>query len=379
MSRVVVLGIGQSQFGKFKELTAAQLGTQAAKAAISDAGIEAKAIQVVYGSSVLGDPTLAQTIMKDVGVTEVEMNNVENACGSGISAANLLYRDIANGVYDIGIAVGTESMTRSLSGGGVLSPPDLDGKLGQSMPTYFALIARRLMEQGATMEDLAFPTVKNHKNACLNPYAMYKKEISVEEAVQSRMVADPITLLECCPYTDGAAAVIMCSEEVARRYTTKPIFVASSVISSGCYDDPDIDILEAPSIRRLAAKAYNDAGIGPEDLNVVELHDAFSPEEIWTYEALGLCPRGEAIPFMRSGATSIGGKLPVNPSGGLLSLGHPMGASGVRVICEIALHLRGDAGARQTPNAKVGMAEMIGGYVGGLAAPVAGGIQILTK
>lgn len=381
MRNVVVLGIGQSRFGKFKDLTATELGTEAALAAIADAGIDPRAIQVAYGARAVDGSTTVQDILKNVGVTQIEMNNIENACGSGISAVNLLWRDIANGVYDVGIAIGTEAMTTSSLAGKLLgaNKDDINGQVGMTMPGYFALMARRFMDAtGATAEDLAYPSWKNHKNGCLNPYAMYKKEFTIEQIVNSRMISDPITLYECCPTTDGAAAVIYCTEEFARKYTAKPVKVAASKLVSSCYEDPNADITGFAMPKKLSKAVYEMAGIGPEDVDCVELHDAFSPEEIWAYSDLGLCRPEDVLSFMRSGAAEIGGKCAVNASGGLLSLGHPLGASGVRVVCEIALQLRGQAGAHQVPNARVGLAQMMGGFLSGVQAPIAAGIQILT-
>lgn len=238
MRQVVVLGIGQTQLGKFPGTRFDQLGAEAARSAILDAGIRPDQIQVAYGSGIHNPLTSAQDILRHVGITEIEMINVENACGSGISAAHLLWKDIATGFYDVGIAVGAETLTEAKKGT-LFTPANIDGSLGMSMPTYFALKARRLMEcRGVTMEDLAYPSYKNHKNAAMNPYAQYKSQLSIEESVNSRMIADPITLLECCPATDGAAAVILCSEEFARKYTTRMIRIASSTIFSGGYGIP---------------------------------------------------------------------------------------------------------------------------------------------
>lgn len=382
MRKVYVLGVGQSKFGKFKELTATELGTEAVVAAIKDAGIDPRAIQVAYGARAVDGSTTVQDIMKNVGVTQVEMNNIENACASGISAVNLLWRDIANGVYDVGIAVGAEAMTTSSVAGKLLgaNKDDINGQIGMSMPGYFALMTRRFMAAtGATLEDMAYPSVKNHKNGCLNPYSMYKKVFTTEEVVNSRMISDPITLLECCPTTDGAAAVIYCTEEFARKYTTKLVEVRASKCLSACFEDPKEDITGFAMPRKLAKAVYEMAGISPSDINCVELHDAFSPEEIWAYSDLGLCKPEDVLRFIRSGAAEINGKCAVNASGGLLSLGHPLGASGVRVVCEIALQLRGDAGEHQVPGAKVGLAQMMGGFLSGLQAPIAEGIQILTR
>ncbi len=380
MRDVIVLGVGQTLFGKNPQFTAVSLGIQAAKAAMADSGVDPRDIQVAYGSRGFGGETTAQAVLKGVGVSGIEMVNVENACASGSTAVHMLWKDIASGAYDLGIAVGAESLTTSPRAGKLLAPlDDLNASLGVTMPSHFALLARRMMEtEGWTIEDMVYPSVKNHRHACLNPFAQYRKELTAEEIINSPMISDPITLLQCCSFsTDGSAAVVMCSEEVARRYTTKMVRMASSTLLSASLEDSG-DIIGFGILRTLAERAYERASVSPEDINLVELHDAFSPEELWSYEMLMLCPAGEGISRMRAGEFEIGGRVPVNPSGGLLSLGHPIAASGVRAVCEVALHLRGDAGLRQTPNAKAGMTEMLGGYVSGLGPPVVGGIQILT-
>ncbi len=383
MRDVVVLGVGQTQFGRFEERKAPEMGTEAVQRAIADSGINPKEIQVAYCARAVDGSTTGQDILRNVGIIEIEVNNVENACASGITAANLLYRDIAYGAYDVGIAFGTEDMTTGSLAGKLLSsvnPYDINAMLGMSMPGYFALIAKRFMKAtGVTEEDLAYPSWKNHKNGCLNPYAMYKKEFSVQQILESKVISDPLTVYECCPTTDGAAALILCTEEFARKYTTNMVKIKASKLMSACYEDPTQDTIGFPMMRKLSAACYEEAGIGPDDLDCIELHDAFSPEELWAYVDLGLCKLEDIIPFIRSGVTEIGGGHTVNASGGLLSLGHPLGASGIRVICEIALQLRGDAGEHQVPGAKVGMAQMLGGFVSGLGIPISEGIQILTR
>jgi benzoylsuccinyl-CoA thiolase BbsB subunit len=381
MREVAILGVGQSVFGKLPHRSVAELGREAVSAAIADAGIKPKEIQFAYSSRLFDAMVTSQTILKEVGVTALEMFNVENACAGGSTAVRGVWKDIASGLYDIGLAIGAESMTTSPIAGKLIPPAknDLEGHLGMTMPTYFALLARRQMEErGATREDFAQVSVKNHHHGCLNPKAQYKKEFTIEEVLNSRMICDPITLLQCCPNTDGAAAVIMCSMSAVRRFTTDPVKVAASVILSGDYTFRQADITSSPLGTQSAKMAYEMAGLGPEDIDVVELHDAFAPEEILRYEDLGLCALGEGISLLRSGATEVGGKTPVNPSGGLLALGHPLSASGVRVIAEITLHLRGQAGQRQTSNARVGLAHMLGGVVAGLEAGACG-IHILTK
>jgi len=381
MREVAILGIGQSKFGKFPEKSITELACPPVTEAIKDAGIKPKDIQVAYTSRLYLDMITGQTILKELGITNIEMTNVENACAGGSTAVRCLWKDIASGFYDIGIAIGVESMTNSPIARKLIPPAkdDLEGQLGLTMPTYFALIARRLMEtHGAVPEDFAQLSVKNHRHGFFNPQAQYQKEFTINEVLESRMIADPITLLMCCPNTDGASAIIMSSMDVARKYTTNPVKVVASVLMSGDYSFVREDLTSFSFGKKSANMAYEMAGIGPEDLDMVELHDAFACEEIVHYEDLGLCKRGEGIKLLRSGATAIGGKIPVNPSGGLLSLGHPLSASGVRVMCEVAMHLRGQAGKRQTPNAKVGLSQMLGGVLSGLEAGACG-IHILTR
>jgi acetyl-CoA acetyltransferase len=215
-------------------------------------------------------------------------------------------------------------------------------------------------EYGVTAEDFAQVSVKNHHHGCLNPMAQYQKEFTVEEVLDSRMICDPITLLQCCPNTDGAAGVVLCSIDVARQHTTQPVKIIGSALLAGDYAFRQTDLTILPFGAQTANHPYEMAGVGPEDLDVAELHDAFAPEEILRYEDLNLCERGAGVELLRSGATALGGKVPVNPSGGLLSLGHPLSASGVRVMAEITLHLGGQAGKRQVPDARVGLAHMLG-------------------
>lgn len=381
MREVAVLGVGQSTFGKLPQRSATELGREAALAAIKDAGISPKNVQVAYASRLYDAMVTAESVLKDVGITGIEMINVENACSGGATAFRGVWKDIADGRYDIGIAVGVESMTTSPIAGKLIPPAkdDLEGQLGVTMPGLFGIIANRQMAQyGLTPEDFALVSVKNHHHGCLNPVAQYHKEFTVEEILNSRMICDPITLLMCCPNTDGAAAAVLCSMDVARKYTTKPIKVIGSALISADYKYLQKDMTVSPLGTKTVKIAYEMAGVGPEDIDVVELHDAFANEEVLRYEDLGLCKVGEGIRLLRDKDTWVGGKIPVNPSGGLLALGHPLSASGVRVVAEIVLHLRGQAGDRQTPNAKVGLAHMLGGSVAGLEAGACG-IHILAR
>ena len=381
MRDVAVIGVGQSTFGKFPQKTATELGREAVLAAIKDAGVKPRDIQVAYTARLYDCWVTGQCILSDVGIHGIEMINVENACAGGATAFRGVWKEIADGRYDIGIAIGVESMTTSPIAGKLISPTkeDLEGQLGLTMPAAIAMVAQRQMEQGGTtMEDFAMVSVKNHHHGCLNPFAQYKKEFTVEKVLDSPMICDPVTMLMCCPTTDGAAAAILCSMDVARRYTTKPIRVIGSALLSGDYKYMVEDITVSPLDKATINMAYEMAGVGPEDIDVIELHDAFAPEEVLHYETFGLCQPGEGTRLLKEKATWVGGRIPVNPSGGLLALGHPLSASGVRNICEIVLHLRGQAGERQTPNAKVGLAQMLGGVVVSLEAGACG-VHILAS
>jgi len=381
MREVAVIGVGQSIFGKFPEKSVVDMGREAVMAAIKDANISPGNIQVAYASRLYDIATTAQTILKEVGIRCIEMVNVENACCGGATAFRGVWKEIAEDHYDIGIAIGVESMTTSPIAHKPIPPgkEDIDGQLGLTMPSLFALIAKRQMEQyGTTAADFALVAVKNHHHGCLNPFAQYRKEFTVDDVLNSRMICDPITLLQCCPNTDGAAAVILCSAHLARKYTAHPIRIIGSASLSGEYKYLQKDVTVCISAVQTAKLAYEMAGVGPEDIDVVELHDAFANEEILRYEELGLCKVGDGARLVRDKRTWVGGKVPVNPSGGLLALGHPLSASGVRNIAEIVLHLRGQAGDRQTANAKIGLAHMLGGVVSGLESGACS-INILAR
>ena len=297
------------------------------------------------------------------------MHNVENACCTGFSAVRQLYKDIAYGIYDIGLAVGTESLTTSALAGGQV--PTAKGAfldlIGFTASSSTGMQGHALMERrGATMEDLAYSAWKNHRHAVFNPYAHYRKELSLEDIVNSEMITSPITKLMMCPMSDGAASVIMCTKEQALKYTTKLIKMDCAEVITGVYATFDADPCDNVLLRELSSRCYQMAGYGPDDLSLIELHDAFSPEELSVYESLGLCPVGDTVKLIRDKVTEMGGRCPVNLSGGLLSLGHPLGASGCRVVCDVTRQLRGEAAPEiQVKNPKCGMAQMIGGQLAG--------------
>jgi benzoylsuccinyl-CoA thiolase BbsB subunit len=385
LREVAVIGVGMSAFGKQTERSLVDLGSEACRLAIKDAGIRPKEIEVCYCANLYYDAgyihtaCLGQEIGSKVGVVNREIINVENACAGGSTAVRRTYLDVATGLYDVGLAFGVESMTRSLKKGSLISHEDLNSELGMSAPAHAALIMRRHIEEyGSTVEQFAQVSVKNHYNGCLNPYSQYQKEMTVREVLDSRMICEPLTLYMICPATDGAAAVILCAANKAKTYTSRPVWIAGSSLVSGDYSHFQEDICVSGMGEQAAAQAYEMAGLGPEDLDLVELHDAFVATEIPNIEDLGICPRGEGGRFVEEGLADLGGKVPVNPSGGLLSQGHPLSASGVRQVCEITWHLRDGAGARQAEGAKVGLAHMEGGVVTGIQGGACG-ITILKR
>jgi benzoylsuccinyl-CoA thiolase BbsB subunit len=378
LRRVAVIGVGMSKFCKQPEKTQIELGTEACLAAIKDAGISPSAIEVVYTANIISKGCVGQEIGSKCGIVNREMVRVENGCAGGSTAIRETFYAIATGRFDIGLAMGTESMTRNIARG-PMATDDIDGQSGLSMPGWAAFSMRHYMKKyGVGIEPFAQASVKNHHNGTMNPYSMYQREYSMEEILQSRMVCDPLTMYMICPVTDGAAAVIMCAEEKVAQFTTHPIWLAGTGLATGGYTYfwKEIDVSDMGE--KATREAYEMAGIGPEDVDLVELHDAFAATELPNIEDMLLCPRGEAAHLMMEGAFDIGGKLPVNPSGGLLAQGHPLSASGVRQICEITWHLRGQAGKRQVEGAKVGVAHMEGGVVTGLQGGACG-INILTR
>ena len=374
MREVCVIGGGTTVFGKFPEKTPEQLGKVAVLAAIKDAGIKPKDIQFASCGTVYSGFCTGQRVFKEVGITEIEILNVENACASGASSVRESWLRIATGQCDMAIAAGVESMTTSPVAGKLIPPPadDLDGQLGLTVPMFFAMLMKRHMHRyGTTLEQFAEISVKNHHNGCLNPFSQYHKELTVEEILASRMICAPISLLQCCPNSDGAAAVVMCSEETAKRYTNKPMYVAASVLRSGDYLHRWEDATFSDMSHNAAKQAYEMAGCGPEDIDLIELHDAFTVSELMHYEDLGLCKKGEGGRLIDSGATWLDGKIPVNPSGGLLSKGHPLGATGVAQVVEAWMQLRGVAGQGQVKNAKTALTHVLGGYVSGVESGAA--------
>jgi benzoylsuccinyl-CoA thiolase BbsB subunit len=367
MKDVAVIGVGMTKIGKFPDRMLSSIGREAVLAAIKDAGVPPKEIQAAYSGTLVGGSLLGQRIFKDLGMTGMPINNMENACSSGSSALREAWLGVASGLYDMVIAVGSEKL--SALGGGTLplEKEDLEANEGMVMPALYAMRARRYMaDYGATPEHLAKVVVKSRRCASKNPYAQFNKETTVEEVLNSRMIADPITLFQCCPTGDGAAAAVICSLDKARQYTSQPILIKGSVLVSGRFTNGFRDMTTPEITVRASKLVYEMAELGPEDINVAEVHDAFSIAELLYYEALGFCRRGEAPKLIDEGITDINGRIPVNPSGGLISKGHPTGATGLVQSVEIVWQLRGQAGVRQVSNAKAGLTHCTGGGIYGL-------------
>ena len=366
MKGVSVIGVGMIPFGKYPDTNITDLGWPAVKAAIKDAGIDARRIQAVYSGTARGGAMVGQRIMGRLGLAGLPIVNVENACSSSSSAMAQGVMAVSSGAYDVVLVIGVEKLTKFGGGTLPLDEDDWEVRLGLTMPALYAMRAQRYMHDfGISLKDVASVSVKNRKNGALNPDAQMRKEVTVEEVLASRMIADPFTLLQCCPTGDGAAAIILASNAVAKQLSDKPIEVRASHLTSGRFMSGFRDMTSPEITVRGAREIFEESGLGPEDIDVAEVHDAFSVAELIYYEAFGFCARGDGAALLQSGATSIGGRIPINPSGGLIAKGHPVGATGAAQVVEIVRQLRGQAGPRQVEGAKVGMTHATGGGISG--------------
>jgi acetyl-CoA acetyltransferase len=395
---VRVVGAGMTRFEKSGR-SLRELAGEAAAAALAGAGIEIGAVQAAYvGNAVAGLVTgqemiRGQVMLRPLGVEGIPVFNVENACASAASGLHLGWQAVAAGAHDVVLCLGAEKLThedktvgmRAISTAiDVERRAELAAEVGAeteaSEPRSFfmdlyAEMTRRYMElSGATAEDFAAVAVKNQHNGGLNPRAQYGGELSVAEVLASRTVVDPLTLLMCSPISDGAAAVVLMSEAAARRAGANGPRIRASVVRSGNRHDRADPL--AGSAGLAAADAYEAAGVGPADLSCAEVHDASAPAELMVYEQLGLAAPGEGPALLRSGRTRLDGDLPVNTSGGLLSKGHPIGATGLAQICEATWQLRGEAGPRQVEGAKLALTQNGGGWLEGDSAAMA--VHILS-
>lgn len=367
MSDVYVVGVDMIKFGRFPDRTVEELGAQAALMALDDAGLTIHDMQALYcGNLFQSSAAVGQRVLRQIGQTGIPVVNVANACATGATAFREGWMSIKSGVYDLVLAVGVEQMGKGLlggSGGGEGIPTE--GLLGSgTMPATFAHVGmEHARKYGTTFEQFAKVSVKNHHHSTLNPKAMYQKETPLEEVMGAEMISWPNTKLMCSVNVDGSAAAVLCSERKARELGLmgRAVRVRGSALASDPYTSRNFAMMDFNAVTQLAAKtAYEMAGVGPEDVNLVELHDCFATAEIVHYENLGLCTPGEAGRMIDTGETALGGRIPVNASGGLLSKGHPLGATGIANIYEIATHLRGEAGGRQVEGARIGMTHVVG-------------------
>jgi acetyl-CoA acetyltransferase len=370
--RVVILGVGLHPFGRFPEKSMNDLGRTAGLEALKDAGVDFRDIEAGFCGRVGGSRTgVGLGVFGELGQTGIPVTNVELACASCSRAIELAANAIIAGRHAMCMVIGVEKMGRGMLAVGVGPGGEVSfrGAMGLAlMPGEYALMAQRHMSlYGTKPEHFAQVAVKSHKNGTLNPNAQYQVAITLEEVIKSRMIADPITLYQCCPTSDGASAVVLCSQEKARQYTTKPVYLTAWGGATPIYTPGEVTLSEGPT-ELLAQKVYKMAGLGPADVDVAQVHDAFTPGEVFAVENLGFCEKGEGGPFVWEGNTEIGGSKPVNTDGGLLSRGHPMGATGGAMTTEIVRQLRGQAGPRQVANARVGILHNAG----------IGGIEIMT-
>jgi len=366
MTDVSVLGVGMVPFGKYPERLLTDLAWPAVKAAIQESGVAPRDIQAAYCGTVFGGMMSGQRILARVGLSGIPTTNIENACSSSSTAFRQAVIAIRSGECDVALVIGVEKLTKF--GGGTLPLEEEDWEVSQGMvmPALYAMRAHRYMHDfGLTREQLAKVSVKNRGHGALNEDAQMRKSVTLDEVLASRPIADPLTLLQCCPTGDGAAAVVLCSSRVARRYRSDPVQVRASDLTSGRHTGGFRDMTIPEITVRGAREAYEEASVGPNDIDVAEVHDAFSIAEILYYEAFGFCERGGGGDMLDRGDTALGGRLPVNPSGGLLAKGHPIGATGLAQIVEIVRQLRGQCGARQVTGAKVGLAHATGGGISG--------------
>ncbi len=377
MSDAYILGADMIAFGRYPDKTPGQLAAEAALLALDDCGLSIRDVGVLYaGSSFNAASMLGQQVLKQIGQTGIPCINVSNACASGATAVREAFVAVKSGLYDVALAVGAEKNPRGMLGGPAVDGPSPEGIFGSgSMPAVFAEAGMvHANRYGTTIEQFAQVAVKNHHHATMNPKAAYRKETPLEEVLASEMIAWPLTKLMCSANVDGAAAAVIVSEKKARELgMARAVRIRASALTSDPYEPRNPVMFDANSVTRLAARqAYEMAGLGPEDLDLVELHDCFATAELLHYENLGLCGEGEAGKLIDSGATALGGRIPVNVSGGLLSKGHPIGATGVANMVEIVMHLRGEAGERQVEGAKIGLSHVLG-------FGAATGVHILEK
>lgn len=366
MTEPKIVGIGITDFGRFPDLTEEALAQFAILESLRDSGLQIGDIEAFYCGNAIGASLPGQRSLRELHTGGNAVYNIDNACSSGATAVNAALSALRSGQYETVLVFGMDQLS-SLGGGPLpLSRNDWNNKRGMIMPALYAMRATRYMhEHGMEVASLADIAVKNRQHGLLNPIATFCKATTREEVLASRQIAEPLTLLQCCPaVVDGAAAVVLSTKP--SKGVAAPVSVLASVVQSGLFETGHEDMIEAEITARTARMAYEQAGIGPQDLSLIECHDAFTISELLYYEALGLCERGDAPALLASGATTLGGRIPVNPSGGLIAKGHPPGATGVAQIVEVCEHLQGRAGKRQVAGARLGLTQVTGGGIWGV-------------
>jgi len=383
---VAIIGIGCTPFGEFWDKSFRDIFVEAGIEALEDANVQGDEIDEIIGGNMsagrfVGQEHISSLIADYAGLANLHIpsTRVEAACASGGLALRTGMLAVASGHADIVVAAGVEKMTDVSTQAATdmltaAADREWEGFAGATFPGLYAMIARRHMyEYGTMSEQLASVAVKNHHNATMNPKAQFQNEISIEAVLRSAMIANPLHMLDCSPLSDGAAAVILAPAEIARKYTDTPVYIKASTQASDTitlHDRKDITTLAATAAA--ATRAYKMAKMIPADIDFVEVHDCFTIAEICAIEDLGFFEKGTGGKVTADGVTAIDGDLPVNPSGGLKACGHPVGATGIKQVVEIAEQLRGDAGKRQVAG-EVGMAHNVGG-TGGTAV-----VHILTR
>ena len=367
MTDAYIVGVDMIKFGRFPEKTVPEIGAESALLALDDCGLTIQDMEALYcGNLGQASGMVGQRILQQIGQTGIPVVNVSNACATGATAFREAWASVKAGLYDCVLAVGVEQMGKGLlgGGGGGAGIPK-EGLLGSgTMPSVFAEAGmEHTSKYGTTFEQFAKVSVKNHHHSTMNPKAMYQIETPLETVMNAEMISYPNTKLMCSVNVDGSAAAVVCSEAKARELglMKRAVKVRASVLTSDPWQERDLVMPDVNSCtRKAAAAAYEMAGLGPDDIDLIELHDCFATAEILHYENLGLCGDGEAGRLIDDGDVALGGRIPVNVSGGLLSKGHPLGATGIANIYEVTTHLRGEAGERQVEGARLGMTHVIG-------------------
>jgi acetyl-CoA acetyltransferase len=398
MRNAYVIGVGMTRFEKSRR-PLKELVVEAVTQALADASAEPGDVQAAYvGNAVAGlltgqEMIRGQVLLRPLGIESIPIFNVENACASAASAFHLGWQAVAYGVHDVVLCVGAEKLTHpdpsvGLAAIGTAVDVEARAELAAAMGTepdskrsffmdiYAAMTKEYMSRSGANVEHFADVVVKNQHNGALNPRAQYGGELTVDEVLEAREIVWPLTLLMCSPISDGAAAVVLASSGARRRLNARPgpRVRASVVVSGNRHDSNDPT---AGSTGRAAALAYEAAGIGPDELDCAELHDATAPAELMAYEQVAFASPGEGPELIKSGQTKLGGRLPVNTSGGLLAKGHPIGATGIAQLCEATWQLRREAGPRQVEDARVALTQNGGGWLDGDSAAMS--VHILSR